>query len=101
MELIDVPHENRFERPATPVIQHPQIRRTRFPGIAETVGVEGRLLMRGCDDNRPDAEVKKSTYFNEIEPGFDVWLVLDDRNQTVEMWREIGLTCLQVANGNF
>jgi hypothetical protein len=69
--------------------------------IFERVGVEGPLFMRGRDDNRPDAEVKKSIYLNEIKPGFDVWLVLDDRNQTVAMWREIGLTCLQVANGDF
>lgn len=69
--------------------------------IAEWVGVEGRLFMRGRDDNRPDAEVKKAIYFDEIEPGFDVWLVLDDRSQTVKMWRDLGMTCLQVADGNF
>ena len=27
--------------------------------------------------------------------------VLDDRNQVVKMWRENGLTCLQVAEGDF
>jgi hypothetical protein len=27
--------------------------------------------------------------------------VFDDRNQVVKMWREKGLTCFQVAEGNF
>jgi hypothetical protein len=27
--------------------------------------------------------------------------VLDDRNQVVDMWRSIGLICLQVAEGDF
>ena len=33
---------------------------------------------------------------------YDVAGVLDDRDQVVKMWRnELGLTCLQVAEGNF
>ena len=27
--------------------------------------------------------------------------VFDDRQKVVDMWREIGLTCMQVAPGNF
>ena len=27
--------------------------------------------------------------------------VFDDRDKVVKMWREIGLTCMQVAPGNF
>ena len=60
-----------------------------------------KLLMRKTGDNRKDAEIKKEIYFNEIESNFDVLCVLDDRNQVVDMWREIGLTCLQVAPGDF
>ena len=32
----------------------------------------------------------------------DVFVVFDDRNQVVDMWRnELKLTCFQVAEGNF
>ena len=31
----------------------------------------------------------------------DVFLVFDDRNKVVDMWRKNGLTCMQVAPGNF
>jgi hypothetical protein len=59
------------------------------------------LLMRPRGDNRRDAVVKREIYEREIEPYYDVAYVLDDRNQVVEMWRSLGLTTLQVADGNF
>ena len=31
----------------------------------------------------------------------DVFAVFDDRQQVVDMWRSNGLTCFQVADGNF
>ena len=31
----------------------------------------------------------------------NVAMVFDDRQQVVDMWRKNGLTCLQVADGNF
>ena len=31
----------------------------------------------------------------------NVAMVFDDRNQVVDMWRQNGLTCFQVADGNF
>jgi hypothetical protein len=30
-----------------------------------------------------------------------VVLCLDDRNSVVKLWRDLGLTCLQVAEGDF
>ena len=58
------------------------------------------LFMRKSNDFRADEIVKKEIYETEIFPA-RVWFVLDDRNRTVKMWRELGLTCLQVANGDF
>lgn len=65
------------------------------------VGVPFELFMRQTGDNRKDAIVKAEIFEREVQPRHDVWLVLDDRNQVVEMWREKGLTCLQVADGDF
>jgi hypothetical protein len=57
--------------------------------------------MREAGDHRPDWIVKKEIYNNLISKEFDVKLVFDDRQQVVDMWRSIGLTCFQVAEGNF
>jgi acid phosphatase class B len=73
------------------------IRRHVFMNDVEPV----EIYMRPTKDNRPDFVVKKEIYRNLIEPKHNVWFVLDDRNSVVKMWREIGLTCLQVEEGNY
>ncbi len=59
------------------------------------------LLMRPDGDTRQDcilkAEIADS---NGLTPD-NTFLVLDDRDQVVRMWRERGFRCLQVANGAF
>lgn len=60
-----------------------------------------KLYMREENDYRKDVIVKNEIYIQHIEKRGEVFLVLDDRNQTVEGWRKLGLTCLQVAEGNF
>lgn len=59
------------------------------------------LYMRRDGDYRDDAVVKYEIYHDQIADLFDVRYVLDDRNKVVQMWRSIGLTCLQVAAGDF
>jgi predicted kinase len=59
------------------------------------------LLMRSEYDMRKDSIVKEEIYRQEILGRYNVWLVFDDRNQVVDMWRNLGLRVLQVAPGNF
>jgi len=59
------------------------------------------LVMRKTGDNRKDCIIKKEMFDEKIKDKFYVEFILDDRNQVVNMWREMGLTCLQVAEGNF
>lgn len=60
------------------------------------------LHMRSAGDFRPDEEVKREIYTETIKPVRGrPFLVLDDRTKVVNMWRELGLTCWQVAEGNF
>jgi predicted kinase len=59
------------------------------------------LMMRKEGDFRRDSIVKEEIYNKYIKDKFDVEFVLDDRQQVVDKWREIGLKCLQVAPGNF
>ena len=60
-----------------------------------------RLLMRATGDHRADYIVKAELFDSAIRDVYDVRLVLDDRDQVVDMWRAMGLTCLQVADGDF
>lgn len=59
------------------------------------------LFMRADDDNRPDNVLKKEIFEKHIKDHYEVFCVLDDRQKVVDMWRELGLTCLQVAPGDF
>ena len=66
-----------------------------------TRGTASRLYMRPAGDMRKDAVVKRELFDRHIRDRFDVRAVLDDRDQCVTLWRSLGLTCLQVADGNF
>lgn len=58
------------------------------------------LLMRKDGDFRADYIVKQEILDNHIDKD-RVLFVLDDRQQVVDMWRRNGLTCFQVAPGDF
>jgi hypothetical protein len=59
------------------------------------------LHMRSVGDVRKDAVVKAEMFDEHIRHRYRVLLVLDDRDQVVAMWRSLGLTVLQVAEGAF
>lgn len=59
------------------------------------------LYMRKEKDYRKDSVVKEEIYRRLIEPHFKVLFCVDDRQQVVDMWRSLGLTCLQCAKGDF
>lgn len=59
------------------------------------------LHMRPDDDFRPDDVLKREIYEDRIRDRYEVVGVLDDRDKVVKGWRAMGLTCLQVAEGNF
>lgn len=60
-----------------------------------------QLHMRKAKDFRKDAVIKKELYEKHVKNKYQVLLVLDDRDQVVKMWRELGLTCFQVEYGDF
>ena len=59
------------------------------------------LKLRKKHDYRPDDVLKKEIYEKQIEPYYDVKLVLEDRDKVVKMWRDLGLLCCQVYYGKF
>lgn len=65
--------------------------------------VQWELHMRRAveDRGRPDDDVKYDLFMREVASRFNVLYAIDDRNKVVKMWREIGITCAQVAEGDF
>ena len=60
------------------------------------------LYCRPSGDTRADYIVKHELFQKHVAPKkYIIRGVLDDRNSVVAMWRELGLTCFQVADGDF
>ena len=59
------------------------------------------IYMRAEKNIEKDSVIKRRLFDDCIRGRYNIEYVLDDRNQVVEMWRGMGLTCLQVAEGNF
>ncbi len=61
-----------------------------------------QLTMREMDSFTPDEELKKS-WLMSYYPNYkeEILCVFDDRDKVVKMWRSMGLSCFQVAEGDF
>ena len=58
------------------------------------------LYMRTTGDYRPDTEIKKELFDKHFKKK-DIFLLFDDRDCMVKLWRDMGMTCFQVAEGEF
>lgn len=58
------------------------------------------LVMRPDGNYTPDEELKQEWLHTKVDKS-NVSFVVDDRQKVVDMWRRNGLTCFQVAPGNF
>lgn len=64
--------------------------------------LETCLMMRDEGDYTPDHELKKSWLDSMLEIDRERLIaVFDDRDRVVNMWRENGVACFQVAKGDF
>ena len=59
------------------------------------------MFIRPEGNFEKDSILKYDIFKKHIEPNYNVIGVYDDRDQVVQMWREIGRRRYQVANGNF
>jgi hypothetical protein len=57
------------------------------------------LKMRAAGDFTEDEELKRQ-WITEYDLS-QILCVLDDRKKVVDMWRSLGLSCFQVAPGDF
>lgn len=77
--------------------------------IMDNLGLElisvNAVCLRGNGDFRHDTLVKPEllqAYMDKFGcKQTDVAFILEDRNSMVKKWRELGYTCLQVAEGDF
>lgn len=69
--------------------------------LEKYLGFSGPLFMRKTGDHRPDYLVKTELFNEHVRNAYCVRFVLDDRNQVVDRWRQLGLDCYQVRAGNF
>lgn len=87
------------------VTARPESERERtITWLNENAGLKGvwaHIYMRQDDDPRDDAIVKSEILEDIYRDGYNPFIVLDDRDNVVKMWRESGLRCLQVNPGNF
>ncbi len=60
-----------------------------------------RLFMRPAFDSREDSIIKEEIFNREFRGKYYVRFVLDDRRRVIDKWRELGLTALAVAEGEF
>ena len=59
------------------------------------------VYMRPRNDFRRDDIVKEILLDFEILTRYTPYMIFDDRDQVIKMWRRRGFTCLQVQDGNF
>ena len=59
------------------------------------------MYLRDDGDMRPDDIVKEELLGKIRADGYNPTIAFDDRNQVVKKWRELGIHCYQVREGNF
>lgn len=65
------------------------------------VGLGVPVFMRAAGDSRRDSIVKRELLEKHVLPNWHVTHVVDDRKQVVNMWRQSGIPCWQVDDGDF
>lgn len=82
-----------------------QVRDITYEWLEKHSLPDGHLLMRPNGDTRHDTSVKPAILFSFLEKHDrekgDIAFILEDRCRVVELWRSLGIKCLQVAKGDY
>lgn len=81
-----------------------QVRRKTLNWLHKTFGdwiAHADIYMRKTDDHRADTVVKSELLDQVIADGWTPIMIFEDRTSVVNMWRERGIPCCQVASGDF
>ena len=60
-----------------------------------------RLFLRPNNDHTPDYKLKRRWFETSGYRPEDISYVFEDRTAVVQMWRELGITTLQVCDGDY
>lgn len=63
--------------------------------LAEHDIMDYELHMKPTGDYRKDFEFKKEVYNTTLKGNYEVLFAVDDRNETCDMWRSVGVVALQ------
>jgi len=69
--------------------------------LINTLTKHAGLYMRKEGDHRPDHIIKLELLEQIRADGYEPVMAFDDRNSVVKMWRDAGIPCAQVAEGDF
>lgn len=78
-----------------------QCRQDTAKWLNDNIGIPYQLYMRKEKDYRGDEIIKEELFKENIENNYYCVAVFDDRNKVVNKWRELGLLCCQVYEGDF
>lgn len=78
-----------------------QCRQDTAKWLNDNVGIPYQLYMRKEKDYRSDEIIKEELFKENIENNYYCIGIFDDRNRVVKKWRELGLLCCQVYEGDF
>jgi hypothetical protein len=73
----------------------------RFFGCEKAFQIIDGIFFRNNGDFRSDVEVKPEMIERARIKKEEVSFILEDRTCMVKKWRELGYTCLQVADGDY
>lgn len=62
---------------------------------------DGPLYMRKAGDHKDDSILKIELLAQVRADGYEPMMVFDDRARVVKAWRDAGVPCAQVADGDF
>lgn len=64
-------------------------------------GIVYHILNMREDDKQSDVDLKRRMLKGLRDMGCDVQMVFEDRQRVVDMWRDEGVFCFQVAKGDY
>jgi len=59
------------------------------------------MIMRPNGNRDSSVKLKRDIYENDIKDNYQVEAVFEDRKRVVDMWRGLGLMCLQTKEGDY
>ena len=69
--------------------------------LSPTLMNNSTLYMKPAGWKLGTPELKKTIYKDKIEGKFDILFVMEDERKVVDMWRSLGLVCLQPEDNNY